>query len=77
MHTSLCPLITGRLGLMLLVRCSSPEQQARVLLEEASRLVSSAQEAEQTSYPAAATLYEEALTKAAALTTQYPCRQPP
>lgn len=65
------PLI-GSLGIVLCVGCTSLEEKADKLLTEASRLVRSAQEAEQTSYSDALQLYQGGLEKAETITATYP-----
>jgi hypothetical protein len=72
MKTLLPRLITGWAALMLMASCAGPEEKANTLLTEATHLVQSAQEAEQTSYAAIFTLYQEALSRAEALISQYP-----
>jgi tetratricopeptide (TPR) repeat protein len=53
----------------------NPDARANRLFVEASQLVKSAQEAEQTSYAEAFKLYQAALTKAETITAKYPSSQ--
>jgi tetratricopeptide (TPR) repeat protein len=75
MNKSLARIIVGCMGIGLCISCSGPEKKASKLLTEASQLAQSAREAEQTSYSDALKLYQDSLTKAEAIPTQYPSSQ--
>src|SRR5262245_29203648 len=59
-------------GIGLCAGCTGPEEEISKALTEASQLVQTAQEEEQTSYAAARKFYLEALTKAESVISQHP-----
>ncbi|MBC8427220.1 MAG: hypothetical protein H8E00_01030 [Deltaproteobacteria bacterium] len=75
MKKAMLHIISGCLGMVLFVGCSSPDEKANKLFVEASQLIKSAQEVEKTSYPSALKIYNEALTKVDKIISKYPSSQ--
>ncbi len=75
MKKSLYYFLVACLTIILLAGCSTPDEKANKLFVEASELIKSAQEVEETSYVDAFKLYEKSLTKLERITSKYPSSQ--
>src|SRR5262245_7057990 len=72
MKKFLLPMLISSLGFMLCSGCNGPEKEARKELAAATQLIHAARDTEKTSYVEAFNLYQQALSKAAAITVNYP-----